>query len=205
MDYIVDRTLNWGNEMDTNELNNDIVDTPQDPNAPDVETDDNGEEGKDKTFTQAELDAILNKKFAQWKKQEEKAKEEAERKAKLSKEEQFQEERKEFEEMKKQFQVEKLINSTKNQLETNKMPVGFAEFIVASDEETTTQKFEMFKSIWNKGMQDFRDNTMVGKSPKGAATLNTLMSKEQFNNMTYPDRVKLMQENKPEYDRLMNL
>ena len=39
---------------------------------------------EEKTFTQAELDKILNKKFAQWQKKTEEAKAEAERKAKLT-------------------------------------------------------------------------------------------------------------------------
>ena len=39
---------------------------------------------EEKTFTQEELDKILNKKFAQWQKKTEEAKAEAERKAKFS-------------------------------------------------------------------------------------------------------------------------
>ena len=39
---------------------------------------------EEKTFTKAELDKILNKKFAQWQKKTEEAKAEAERKAKLT-------------------------------------------------------------------------------------------------------------------------
>ena len=46
-----------------------------------VETD-TVEVKEEKTFTQTELDKILNKKFAQWQKKTEEAKIEAERKAK---------------------------------------------------------------------------------------------------------------------------
>ena len=42
---------------------------------------------EEKTFTQAELDKILNKKFAQWQKKTEEAKIEAERTAKLTEDE----------------------------------------------------------------------------------------------------------------------
>ena len=61
---------------------------------------------EEKTFTQAELDKILNKKFAQWQKKTEEAKAEAERKAKLTEAEKLAEERKEFEAMKKQCEYE---------------------------------------------------------------------------------------------------
>ena len=49
---------------------------------------------EEKTFTQEELDKILNKKFAQWQKKTEEAKAEAERKAKLTEAEKLAEERK---------------------------------------------------------------------------------------------------------------
>ena len=54
----------------------------------------NVEVKNEKTFTQEELDKILNKKFAQWQKKTEEAKAEAERKAKLTEAEKLAEERK---------------------------------------------------------------------------------------------------------------
>ena len=71
---------------------------------------------QEKTFTQEELDKILNKKFAQWQKKTEEAKIEAERKAKLTEAEKLAEERKEFEAMRKQFEYEKRVNSTSKAL-----------------------------------------------------------------------------------------
>ena len=67
---------------------------------------------EEKTFTQEELDKILNKKLAQWQKKTEEAKAEAERKAKLTEAEKLAEERKEFEALKKQFEYEQRVNST---------------------------------------------------------------------------------------------
>ena len=86
---------------------------------------------EEKTFTQAELDKILNKKFAQWQKKTEEAKAEAERKAKLTEAEKLAEERKEFEEMKKQFEYEQRVNSTSKVLASNNLPIEFADFLIA--------------------------------------------------------------------------
>ena len=80
-------------------------------------------EKNEKTFTQEELDKILNKKFAQWQKKTEEAKAEAERKAKLTEAEKLAEERKEFERMKMQFEYEQRVNSTSKTLASYNLPI----------------------------------------------------------------------------------
>ena len=66
-----------------NNVVNDTVEVKAEGGAVEVDTIEVKEE---KTFTQAELDKILNKKFAQWQKKTEEAKIEAERKASMRKE-----------------------------------------------------------------------------------------------------------------------
>jgi hypothetical protein len=87
---------------------------------------------EEKTFTQEELDKILNKKFAQWQKKTEEAKAEAERKAKLTEAEKLAEERKEFERMKTQFEYEQRVNSTSKTLASYNLPIEFSDFLVIS-------------------------------------------------------------------------
>ena len=105
---------------------------------------------EEKTFTQAELDKILNKKFAQWQKKTEEAKAEAERKAKLTEAEKLAEERKEFEAMKKQFEYEQRVNSTSKVLASNNLPIEFADFLIAESDEATTQRVDLFKKLWSQ-------------------------------------------------------
>ena len=92
-----------------NNVVNETVEVKTEGGAVEVDT---VEVKEEKTFTQAELDKILNKKFAQWQKKTEEAKIEAERKAKLTEAEKLAEERKEFESMKRQFEYEQRVNST---------------------------------------------------------------------------------------------
>ena len=70
-----------------NNVVNETVEVKAEGGAAEVDT---VEVKEEKTFTQAELDKILNKKFAQWQKKTEEEKKEAERKAKLSEEERLQ-------------------------------------------------------------------------------------------------------------------
>ena len=121
---------------------------------------------EEKTFTQAELDKILNKKFAQWQKKTEEAKAEAERKAKLTESEKLAEERKEFEAMKKQFEYEQRVNSTSKVLASNNLPIEFADFLIAESDEATTQRVDLFKNAFNEALEKAVKERTRGTTPK---------------------------------------
>ena len=144
---------------------------------------------EEKTFTQAELDKILNKKFAQWQKKTEEAKAEAERKAKLTEAEKLAEERKEFEAMKKQFEYEQRVNSTSKVLASNNLPIEFADFLIAENDEATTQRVDLFKNAFNEALEKALVERLKGNTPKTSTvqtrtfTLNDIknMSAEEIN------------------------
>ena len=144
---------------------------------------------EEKTFTQAELDKILNKKFAQWQKKTEEAKAEAERKAKLTEAEKLAEERKEFEAMKKQFEYEQRVNSTSKVLASNNLPIEFADFLIAENDEATTQRVDLFKNAFNDALEKAVNERLRGKTPKTSTvqartfTINDIknMSPEEIN------------------------
>ena len=142
---------------------------------------------EEKTFTQAELDKILNKKFAQ--KKTEEAKAEAERKAKLTEAEKLAEERKEFEAMKKQFEYEQRVNSTSKVLASNNLPIEFADFLIAENDEATAQRVDLFKNAFNDALEKAVNERLRGKTPKTSTvkartfTINDIknMSPEEIN------------------------
>ena len=132
-----------------------------------VETQEVNEVVKEKkTFTQAELDKILNKKFAQWQKKTEEAKAEAERKAKLTEAEKLAEEREEFEAMKKQFKYEQRVNSTSKVLASNNLPIEFADFLIGDSDEATTQRVDLFKNAFNEALEKAVRERLKGKTPQ---------------------------------------
>ena len=157
---------------------------------------------EEKTFTQEELDKILNKKFAQWQKKTEEAKAEAERKAKLTEAEKLAEERKEFEAMKKQFEYEQRVNSTSKVLASNNLPIQFADFLIAENDEATTQRVDLFKNAFNEALEKAITERLKGRTPKISANKSVEISKEQFNKMDLVQRQKLFVENRELYDKL---
>ena len=150
--------------MENQNINvNDTVEDQVEGGATETDT---VEAKEEKTFTQAELDKILNKKFAQWQKKTEEAKQEAERRAKLTEAEKLAEERKEFEAMRKQFEYEKRVNSTSKTLASNNLPVEFADFLIAEDDEATTQRVDLFKNAFNEAVEKSVTQRLKGNTPK---------------------------------------
>ena len=143
---------------------------------------------EEKTFTQAELDKILNKKFAQWQKKTEEAKQEAERKAKLTEAEKLAEERKEFEAMRKQFEYEKRVNSTSKTLASNNLPVEFADFLIAEDDEATTQRVDLFKNAFNEAVEKSVNQRLKGNTPKTSTVKTKTFTANDVKSMT-PDEI----------------
>ena len=157
---------------------------------------------EEKTFTQAELDKILNKKFAQWQKKTEEAKIEAERKAKLTEAEKLAEERKEFEAMRKQFEYEKRVNSTSKVLASNNLPVEFADFLIAETDEATTQRVDLFKNAFNEALEKAVNERLKGKTPKVSMSSSTAITKEKFRSMSYKEKMDLYNKDKDLFEKL---
>ena len=157
---------------------------------------------QEKTFTQEELDKILNKKFAQWQKKTEEAKIEAERKAKLTEAEKLAEERKEFEAMRKQFEYEKRVNSTSKVLASNNLPVEFADFLIAESDEATTQRVDLFKNAFNEALEKALTERLKGNTPKVGVSSSKEISKKDFRNMSYKQKIDLYNKDKELFNKL---
>ena len=164
-----------------NNVVNETVEVKAEGGAVEVDT---VEAKEEKTFTQTELDKILNKKFAQWQKKTEEAKIEAERKAKLTEAEKLAEERKEFEAMRKQFEYEKRVNSTSKVLASNNLPVEFADFLIAETDEATTQRVDLFKNAFNEALEKALTERLRGNTPKTSTVKNRTFTANDIKNMS---------------------
>ena len=182
-----------------NNVVNETVENQVEGGATEVDT---VEVKEEKTFTQAELDKILNKKFAQWQKKTEEAKAEAERKAKLTEAEKLAEERKEFEAMRKQFEYEKRVNSTSKVLASNNLPVEFADFLIAENDEATTQRVDLFKNTFNEALEKALTERLRGNTPKVGTTTNKEITKKDFRNMSYKEKMDLYNKDKELFNKL---
>ena len=184
------------------ENQNNVVNEEVTENIETTEQVENVEVKNEKTFTQEELDKILNKKFAQWQKKTEEAKLEAERRAKLTEAEKLAEERKEFEAMKKQFIYEKRVNETSKVLASNNLPIEFADFLISDSDEATTQRVDLFKNAFNEAVEKLVNERLKGNTPKVGTSKTLEVTKEQFKKMDLMQRQELFNKNRELYNKL---
>ena len=183
-------------------IENNVVNEEVTENIEATEQVENVEVKNEKTFTQEELDKILNKKFAQWQKKTEEAKLEAERRAKLTEAEKLAEERKEFEAMKKQFIYEKRVNETSKVLASNNLPIEFADFLISDSDEATTQRVDLFKNAFNEAVEKLVNERLKGNTPKVGTSKTLEVTKEQFKKMDLMQRQELFNKNRELYNKL---
>lgn len=96
-----------------------------------------------KTFTQAELDEIINKRMAKEREKASREKAEAERLAKLSEQEKLQEELERY----KQKDIE---NSVLRELSSNNISIDFIDFLKADTLEKSISNINAFKAVYDK-------------------------------------------------------
>lgn len=133
-----------------------------------------------KTFSQDEVNKMIEKRLAREKKdiaaQIEKEREESAKLAKMSESERqkaiLDKQMKEFEDMKSAFEKEKLLNETSKQLAQNSLPVEFAEYLITKDAESTFNNINTFKDKWNAALEISLDERMKGKPPAAAPITN---------------------------------
>lgn len=162
------------------EDNNKQVTDPVNDNSAQTETDPVNKEPAEKMFTQAELDAIIEKRLSkERKKLEQKIKEEADeaaRMAQMSEAERqqalFEKRVKEFEEREQQFNEaqtalnkEKMLNETSKQLASRGLPLDFADKLMASTAEDTLKNINDFERQWQEAINKAMDSKLRGSTP----------------------------------------
>jgi hypothetical protein len=159
------------------ENNTDVTDVEDNPTEEKEET---------KTYTQEELDKLLQSETdrrvtealktsrAKWEKEYkeklEKEKKEAERLSKLSADEREKEllkqKEEELAEKERAIRMKELHLDTIEILAEENLPVGFAEFLIKDDAETTNENIKKFKKEWQEELSKAVDERIKGKSPK---------------------------------------
>ena len=159
-----------------------------------------------KTFTQEELNAIIEKRLAK-----EKTKLEEERKALLTKAEQekelaklsekeraakeFELKQSEFEKERQEFQKQKLELETVKELDKRGLPVEFSSMVLGDDSEGTLEKINSFEKQWQSALDKAVSERMRGTTPNKATDNNQAITKEVFDKMGYNKRLEFKQSN----------
>ena len=135
---------------------------------------------QEKTFTQSELDSILEKRLskerAKWEKKVKEEADEAARLAQMSEAEKqealFNKRVQEFEEREAAFNAaqealsrEKMLNETNKQLVSRGLPLDFADKLMANTAEDTLANIDAFEKQWQAAINNAVDSKIKGSTP----------------------------------------
>lgn len=147
-------------------------------------------------YTDADLDRIINQKFAAWQKQQEKKVSEAERLGKMSEAEKANERIKQLEERLAAADKEKAVAAMTKQaraiLADKDIHVDDALLanLIADDAETTKASVESFVSLFKSAVDKAVKEALKGETPKSGTT--TGLTAEQI--MKIPNRAERQQK-----------
>ena len=160
----------------------------------------------DKKYTDAELDAILEKKFAKWKAQRDKEVDEAKKLEKMNAEEKAKYEKEQLEKKIKEFERRETLSGQTKEARKMLSDKGITvsdellSMLVSDEAESTKANVESFEKVFSAAVEDAVKEKLKGASPKkntGGAT----MTKDEI--MAIKDselRQKAMLENRELFD-----
>lgn len=130
----------------------------------------------EKTFTQQEVDNLIQKRLDRALKKAQEEKEEAEKLAKMSEAERqkalFEKEKAEFEEERKKYQREKLELEVTKQLSSKNLPVEFGTYLLGKNAEDSFNRIKEFEVKWQQALEKAINERLKGNTPK-VATVST--------------------------------
>ena len=163
---------------------------------------------KEKSFTQEEVNKIVNERLAQEKKRNEKAKKEAIELAKLSEDERqaklFEKQKSELEAREKEILKKELEIETSEQLKKLGISTKGTKFVLGTDAESTFKNINEFNNFINEIKADYKKELLKGKTPlvSTGAEASTL-TKEQFSKMSAREQTEIFRSNKDLYMKLI--
>lgn len=187
-------------------------DKPQDEpkDNPEGATDDNSEE---KPLTKEDIQKMIQsetdrvrteyskkvKALEQEKEELEKEKMTEEEKAKFE----LEKREKELADREKEILKRDLTIRTVDLLKENELPLDFREFVTGKDEDSTNERVDTFKKLWDEEIKKAIDDIYKSNGRKvKKATGDNEITKEQFDKMSYTEKVELYNENIELYEKL---
>lgn len=133
-----------------------------------------------KKYSDAEVDEIINKKFAKWQKEQEKKISEAEKLAGMNAQEKAEHERdtlqKELDQLKRANSIAEMEKTARTMLHDDgvNVPDEVVSSLIADDADNTKAKVEAFSKAFKEAVQTAVKDALKGKAPatgKGGSTL----------------------------------
>ncbi len=172
------------------------------------------EETNEKTYTQEEVNKLLQQEGDRrvnqaLKKQQEKFEKEKAEFEKLRDMDESQ--KKEYEYNKRVEELaakEKEFTITQNKLEASKimsehgLPISFVDYIVAEDAETMMANITTFETAWKAAIADAVQQRLAQPAPKGSNVSQQGMTKEQFRKLTLAQQSEIYRTNPELYKQM---
>jgi len=185
------------------------ADPPEDPPAK-LELTQEELDKKIEAEADRKLSKSLEKKQKEWEKQfNERVKaerDEADRLAKLSKQErddvEYQKKIDALTEREQALQKQELRVSVVNELNEKQLPSNFADFLLGANADKTFENIGNFKKTFDEAIENKVNERLKGDPPSVGNTGGEI-TKEQFNKMGYSEREKLFTEKPDSYNKLI--
>nr|DAX81296.1 MAG TPA: capsid scaffolding protein [Bacteriophage sp.] len=175
------------------------------PAEPTIETQPQDE----KKYTDADVDAIIDKKFAKWKSEQEAKENEAKKLAKMNADEkqkyQLDQREQELANREQAIARKELTAEAKTMLSERGLPIELVNVIDLTSAEAVTESVASIQKTWEDAVQKGVSDRMKGSAPiKTAPQQSTELTKAQFYKMTHAEKANLKQTNPELYDSFLN-
>jgi len=163
----------------------------------------------EKKYTDADVDEIINKKFAKWKSEQEAKENEAKKLAKMNADEkqkyQLDQREQELANREQVLARKELTAEAKAMLSERGLPVELVAVVDLSNAETVTDSVASIQKTWEEAVQKGVSDRMKGSAPiKTAPQNNNELTKAQFYRMSHAEKANLKQTNPELYDSFLN-
>lgn len=177
----------------------------EDPEGNDDPNDGNtgtGAGSEEKKYTDADVEDLINKKFAEWEKRQKKTEDEAARLAGMNAQQRAEHERDELEkkynDLLKQNTIATLTVQARKMLSdggVNGIPDELVAVLVTEDADTTKANVDAFTKLFKQAVQEAVKHANRKPSPKTGATGGTLTKADILKVEDINERQKLIREN----------
>ena len=162
----------------------------------------------DKKYSDAEVDEIINKKYAKWKKEQEAEQSEAKKLKSMNADEKtkYNQDKRQAELDKREQEIAKreLMAEAKSILNERGLPVDLAGVIDLTDADTVKASIEAIGKQWEQAVQKGIAEKLKGTQPLTKAPQNSNgITKEALTKMKYQERLDFKTKNPDEYNRVM--
>lgn len=157
----------------------------------------------EKKYTDADIDEIINKRFARWQKEQQKKEDEAAKLAAMNEKEKAKYEKeqleKELNEYKRKDSIAKMTKTARGILAESNISVSddLLSMFVSTDAEQTKAAVEAFADSFSKAVENAVKERLKGEPPRRGAGGVTKMTKEEIMSIKDPElRQQKMLENR---------